>query len=103
MADVAAQSHAILEQWREHGDHDDVRVAVEFECGSCCKKASNAKIADVIDGVLVLKAHEDERIIVRGGSLDKEFAKIVIIPLEKVSSVEISERGPRRFSEEGGG
>ncbi len=88
--------HAILREWNSHRDPDNLTVAVEFSCGSCCKRARNAKIADVVDGVLVLVARCDEPIIVEvvcpKECAEKEFAKIVIIPLDKISSVEISEK-----------
>lgn len=83
----------MLKACRTWGDHKTQKVAVEFECGDCCKKASNAKIADVVDGVLVLVASDDTLILVRtfsdGKVVDKQLAKVVIIPLDKVCSVEL--------------
>lgn len=57
---VMSVPHPILREWNSHKDPDKFTVAVEFSCGGCCKKASNAKIADVVDGVLILVAHEHE-------------------------------------------
>jgi alpha-D-ribose 1-methylphosphonate 5-triphosphate synthase subunit PhnH len=89
--------HPIMRQWLSRGcDDEDLRVAVEFHCGCCCKKASNARLAEIIDGLLVLEAAKHESITVKmfadGKVVDREKAKIVIIPLEKICSVEITEK-----------
>lgn len=88
--------HPILQQWRSCRDPDDFTVAVEFECGGCCRKAYNATIADVLDGVLILVAGECDPIVVKvicpRECEEKEYAQIVIIPLDKISSVEIAEK-----------
>lgn len=89
----AGATSPLLRACRTYGDHRVQKVAVEFECADCCKKASNAKIADVVDGVLVLVACDDTLILVRtfsdGKVVDKQLAKVVIIPLDKVCSVEL--------------
>lgn len=91
--DRGAVVSPLLRVCRNQGDLRSLKVAVEFECGDCCKKASNARLIDVVDGVLVLAACDDALILVRtfdeGKVVDKQLAKVVIIPLERVCSVEL--------------
>lgn len=85
--------HPILRVIKELDCCDKRRIAVEFECDSCCKKALNAKILKIIDEFLVLTAFDDDGILVKvisGGILvEKEIVKVIIIPLDKVCSIEI--------------
>ena len=55
-------------------------VAVEFECGQCCKKACNARIVGIASGFLSLAAFNPcPGIIIRlfcgGGVVDTEYAQ----------------------------
>lgn len=81
-----------LETIKDFGDPQSHRVAVEFECDDCCKKALNARILTVVDEFLILVAHDDGCILIKtisGGQLvEKEIAKAIIIPLERVCSIE---------------
>jgi hypothetical protein len=56
-------------------------------------KASDGKIAEVVDGFLVLVAKEDSFIKVKaisdGELVDKELVKVIIIPVDRICAVEI--------------
>ncbi len=58
MSEVTLQVHPIMKYWRLQQRREELRVAVEFTCGCCCKKARNAALADVVEGILVLEARE---------------------------------------------
>lgn len=67
--------------------------AVEFKCGSCCKKACNARVVGICDGLLLLAPYDGCRIAIKlfgeEGVIDTEYAKFALIPWENVCSVEI--------------
>jgi len=86
-------SHPLTKACWKHGDLDKLRVAVLFECDDCCIKASGGRIAEIVDGFLVLVAKEDSFIVVKaisdGELVDKELVKVIIIPVDKICAVEI--------------
>lgn len=86
-------SHPLLEVCKKHGDPDKLRVTVLFECDGCCVKALNGKIVDIVAGFLVLVARDESFILVRIISeeeiVDKEVAKVIIIPLDRICAIEI--------------
>ncbi|HHY98291.1 MAG TPA: hypothetical protein GX509_06090 [Firmicutes bacterium] len=81
-----------LECIEAFGDPFDQCVAVEFECDDCCKKALNARILTIVDGLLILVGFNNGCILVKtisGGELvEKEVVRAIIIPLNRVCSVE---------------
>ncbi|HHY47656.1 MAG TPA: hypothetical protein GX506_10220 [Firmicutes bacterium] len=81
-----------LKAIKDFGDPHGHCVAVEFECDGCCKKALNARILTVVDEFLILVAFDDGCILIKtisGGQLvEKEIAKAIVIPLERVCSIE---------------
>ncbi|HHV62418.1 MAG TPA: hypothetical protein GXX51_07250 [Firmicutes bacterium] len=81
-----------LETVEDLGDPFNQCIAVEFECDDCCKKALNARILTVIDGFLILVGFNNGCILVKtisGGELvEKEVVRAIIIPLNRVCSVE---------------
>ena len=69
-------------------------VAVEFECGHCCKKACNARIAGIGGGFLSLAAFNPcSPIIIKlfceGTVVDTEYAQCTLIRLDRVCNIEI--------------
>lgn len=69
------------------------RIGVEFECGDCCKRISNgAKIFFTCDS-LILLPKQCESLVLRvfccGKIVDKQLLTAIIIPLEKLCSIEI--------------
>lgn len=71
-------------------------VAVEFECGECCKIACGARILGICDGLLVLAAFCPPGIAIEVlgecGVRTIHFAQFVLIPWERVCAVEIGIR-----------
>ena len=69
------------------------RIAVEFECGGWCGKASNAAEAEFESCFLVLEAPCGEVITVEkisaGQVVEVETAKVVLIPKDKICSIEL--------------
>jgi len=68
-------------------------VAVEFICGGCCKRLSNAVIVIAFIGlVLIAIPAENECLLVEtlcdGKLVDKELSSFAILALDKVCSVE---------------
>ncbi len=86
-------AHPLMSSLKRHGDLERLRVTVIFECEGCCLKALNGKVAEIVDGFLVLVARDDSFILVKltsGGKLvDKEVVKALIIPLDRICAVEI--------------
>ncbi|NPV54441.1 MAG: hypothetical protein HPY71_13150 [Firmicutes bacterium] len=81
-----------LEAIEDFGDPFKQCIAVEFECDDCCKKALNAKILTIVDGFLILVGFNKGCILVKtisGGELvEKEVVRAIVIPLNRVCSVE---------------
>jgi hypothetical protein len=69
-------------------------VAVEFECGKCCKKACNARIVGIGGGFLSLAAFNPcPGIVIKlfgeEGVIDTEYAQCALIRLDRVCSIEV--------------
>ena len=69
-------------------------VAVEFECGKCCKKACNARIVGVGGGFLSLAAFNPcPGIVIKlfgeEGVIDTEYAQCTLIRLDRVCNIEV--------------
>ncbi|WP_303859970.1 hypothetical protein [Alkalibaculum bacchi] len=72
----------------------DLRFAIEFECGGCCKTVS-AELGDVdffdfFDGVLLIFG--DLKLKECCDKVSKKDIFLIIIPLDKISSFEVFER-----------
>lgn len=67
--------------------------AVEFKCGKCCKKACNARVVGICNGLLLLAPFDRCGVVIKlfgeEGVIDTEYARFVLIPLENVCSIEI--------------
>ena len=91
--DTGVVPHPLLASLQHLGDLESLCIAVEFECDDCCKKALNARILRVIGEFLVLVGFEDACIVVKtisGGQLvERELVRAIVIPLERVCSIEI--------------
>ncbi|MGE5572108.1 MAG: hypothetical protein ACM3ZU_03685 [Bacteroidota bacterium] len=91
--DAGIVPHPLLGSLQHFGDVDSLCIAVEFECDDCCKKALNARILRVIDEFLILVGFEEASIVVKtisGGQLvERELVRAIVIPLDRVCSIEI--------------
>lgn len=92
-ADADLASHSLLAALSEFGDLEQLCIAVEFECDDCCKKALNARVLKIACGLLILVAFPGGCILVKtisGGQLvERELVRAMIIPLDRVCSIEI--------------
>lgn len=68
------------------------RIAVEFECGECCKKVINGASINIISGFLFLAPPLGECLFLKlfsaGKLAEKQILKFIIIPFDKVCSIE---------------
>lgn len=69
-------------------------VDVEFECGECCKKAFGGNLALIgCNFILLSQTHPSKPILVKafsaGKLVIKEFISSILIPLDRVCSIEI--------------
>ncbi len=72
----------------------DKVVDVEFECGECCKKVFGGRLALIgNDFILLSQVHLSKPILVKafsaGKLVVKEFVESIIIPFDRVCSIEI--------------
>ncbi|MCR4403493.1 MAG: hypothetical protein NUW12_12115 [Firmicutes bacterium] len=85
--------HPLLGALKPIGDLESLCLAVEFECGECCKKALNAKIRKIIDKFLVLVGCNDGCIVVKtisGGQLvETQVVRAIAIPIDRICSVSV--------------
>lgn len=67
--------------------------AIEFKCGNCCKKASNARLIGICGGLLVLVPFDLSGVVIElfgeEGVINTETARLVLIPLDNVCSLEV--------------
>ncbi|MGI6684954.1 MAG: hypothetical protein ACOX47_05645 [Bacillota bacterium] len=71
----------------------DERVAIEFFCGGCCKRLSNAAIVIVLFDIIVIAlAAEGECLLVEtlceGKLVDKELSNFALLDPDRVCSFE---------------
>ncbi len=68
------------------------KIAVQFECGKCCKKVLNVKKAIEFGGFVFLVPPAKECLLIKtfnkGKLVDKQLAKVIIIPKNRICSVE---------------
>ncbi|RPF46547.1 hypothetical protein EDD75_0784 [Thermodesulfitimonas autotrophica] len=68
------------------------RIAVEFECGGCCKKVLNAACLDYHCGNFLLWPEYLEYLVIKtfscGEVVERECALGIIIPASRVCSIE---------------
>ena len=71
-------------------------IAIEFECGGCCKKVLNGEDIDVIGNCVVLRPAANERLEVKlfsGGVLvERQRVRFIIIPIERICAIEFGAR-----------
>lgn len=91
--DLDPLHHPLLAALRDFDDLERLCIAVEFECDDCCKKALNARILRIIRGFVILVGFGGASILVKtisGGQLvERELVRAIIIPLDRVCSIEI--------------
>ena len=67
-------------------------IAIEFECGDCCKKVLNGESIVVTDCFVILRPAIGERLEIKlfsGGELvERQRADIIVIPIDHVCSIE---------------
>lgn len=72
---------------------NDRNIAIEFECGGCCKRVSNGEDIDVMNCFVVLRPARNERLclkLVSGGCVvERQRLREIIIPIDKICSIEI--------------
>ena len=68
------------------------KIAVQFECGKCCKKVLNVKKAIEFGGFVFFVPPAKECLLIKtfnkGKLVDKQLAKVIIIPKNRICSVE---------------
>jgi hypothetical protein len=68
------------------------RVAVEFECGECCKKVVNGAKVFAVKNLLFLLPAKGEclflKVISCGKIVDKQILSFIIIPFDRVCAIE---------------
>jgi len=68
------------------------RIAIEFECGDCCKKVLNGAKIFTFKGLLFLLPSRGEclflKVISCGKVAEKQILNFIIIPLERVCAIE---------------
>ncbi len=76
------------------------RIGIEFNCGECCKKVTNAAKIFFIFGHVILLPIPCESLVLKafsGGRLvDKQFLRAVIVPVERVCSIEVERDNGRK-------
>ncbi len=70
----------------------DRNIAIEFECGGCCKKVLNGEFIDVLGSFVILRPRRNEYLTVKlfsGGVLaELQTADVIIIPVDRICSIE---------------
>lgn len=71
----------------------DKKIGIEFECGDCCKKVINgAKLFFIFNFAILLPEPGDclfLKVISGGKIADRETMKKIIIPANRICSIEI--------------
>jgi len=67
-------------------------IAIEFECGGCCKKVLNGEYLDVLGSFVILRPRRNQDLTVKlfsGGVLAEiQTADVIIIPIDRICSIE---------------
>lgn len=69
-------------------------IAIEFDCGDCCKKVSNGErlIVIVSLGVVVLLPDHDKLLHIKlfgdEGIIERQKADAIVIPIDHICSIE---------------
>jgi len=70
----------------------DRNIAIEFECGGCCKKVMNGQEIDVIGNFVILKPTRNEELLVKlfsaGTLVEQQTAQAIIIPIDHICAIE---------------
>lgn len=72
----------------------DNDIAIEFECGACCKKVLNGeRLFPIISlGIVVLLPRQGEFLDVKlfgeEGIIERQIARAIIIPIDRICSIE---------------
>jgi len=86
----------------------DNDIAIEFECGACCKKVLNGdRLFPIISlGVVVLLPRQgqflDIKLFGEEGIIERQTARAIIIPIDRICSIEFGAQqinGPCPLSE----
>jgi hypothetical protein len=86
-------SHPIGPLFKQCTNATRLPWAIEFRCGNCCKKASNARLIGISGGLLILAPFDLSGIIIElfgeEGVINTETARLVLIPLDNICSLEV--------------
>jgi len=70
----------------------DRNIAIEFECGDCCKKVLNGQEISIVGNFIILKPDNKEELMVKlfsGGALvERQTAEVAVIPINRICSIE---------------
>ncbi|WP_422445649.1 hypothetical protein [Thermoanaerobacterium sp. DL9XJH110] len=71
----------------------DKKIGIEFECGDCCKKVINGSHLFFLGNFAILLPEPGDclflKVISGGKIVDKEIMKKIIIPANRICSIEI--------------
>ncbi len=74
-------------------DCEEIKIGVEFCCGSGFKKVVNAAKAVEVCTFLILFPKDHEALVLKaygaGGVIEKETMKAIAIPIDRICSIEI--------------
>lgn len=80
----------LLEEYATNNDN----IAVQFECGKCCKKVLNGdRLVPVLSlGVVVLLPPSGESLLIKlfgeEGIIERQMARAIVIPIDRICSLE---------------
>jgi hypothetical protein len=67
-------------------------IAIEFECGECCKKVLNGASIAVTDCFVILRPAMGEQLEVKlfseGRLVERQRVQIIVIPIDHICSIE---------------
>ncbi|MGI6707078.1 MAG: hypothetical protein ACOX6S_12915 [Clostridia bacterium] len=67
-------------------------IAIQFECGHCCKKVLYGQYIDVLGSYVVLRPMRNEDLIIKvfsaGELVERQRADVIIIPVDRICSIE---------------
>ncbi len=67
-------------------------IAIEFECGHCCKKVLNGEFIDVLGSYVVLRPARNQDLMIKvfsaGVLVERQTADVIIIPVDRICSIE---------------
>lgn len=85
--------------------HDDDKIAIRFDCGECCNRVSNgAKLSFNLKFAALIPEKGDELLVQTfsdGELVDKRKLKKILIPINRICSIEVEERDDKKKDHKG--